>query len=294
MNINQLKLFYLTAKHASLSVAAQELGITQPAVSKGIQRLQEQHGVKLLDFEGRQMRLTEAGEEVYGIAEKIFELEAVAEERLARFGEEAERRIHLQTCESFGAYYLPSIINRYAKLHPEVSLTVDVLPTGQVAANTIALKNDLGFLAHEVRHHKLRTREICREDLVVIAPPGHPLTKKKSLKPADLLGQAMIMHEEGSATRRAVDVFLEAHELRVVVPMTLGSNEAVKQAVTGGAGVAVLSLRVAEKEVELGLLHALALPGMTRAFYLVYHLDKTIHPPLQALIDLIEIWTFGR
>jgi DNA-binding transcriptional LysR family regulator len=110
MNLNQLKIFYLAAKKGNLSLAAQELFITQPAVTKGIQRLPEFYEMKFVDHIGKKLVLTDAGEVLYEIAEKIFELESQAEESIRDFQHCKRGHSRILSSESFGDYYLPHII----------------------------------------------------------------------------------------------------------------------------------------------------------------------------------------
>ncbi|UCF95263.1 MAG: LysR family transcriptional regulator, partial [Desulfobacterales bacterium] len=110
MNLNQLKIFYFAAKYGNLSAAAEHLYITQPAVTKGIQRLQEHYEIKFVNHIGKKLVLTDAGEVLYGIAEKIFEMESQAEESIRDFQQRKRGHIRILSSESFGDYYLPRII----------------------------------------------------------------------------------------------------------------------------------------------------------------------------------------
>ena len=113
MNLNQLKLFYLSVKHKSLSRAAEELNITQPAVSKGIQRLQEFYEIPLITKPGKNMELTLAGNTLFEIAKKIFELEKLADDSMSDFQKDRLIQIRLSASVSLGAYYLPEFINQF-------------------------------------------------------------------------------------------------------------------------------------------------------------------------------------
>ena len=135
MNLNQLRIFYMAAKHGSLSLAAQKLFISQPAVTKGIQRLQDYYEIKFINRFGKRMVLTDAGEVLYGIAEKIFEMENQAEESIFDFQQHKKGHIRIHASESFGAYYLPSILNPFSKSNPFIRISVNILPTEQVVEN---------------------------------------------------------------------------------------------------------------------------------------------------------------
>lgn len=292
MNLNQLKLFYFAAKYGNLSAAAEALYITQPAVTKGIQRLQEYYGIKFVNRFGKKLALTNAGEVLYGIAEKIFELETQAEESLRDFQQRKRGHIRIHASESFGAYYLPSIIDPFVKLYPHIRVSVNILPTEQVVDNTVNLNNDLGFISYPIEHKKLMVKEILEDTLVLIAPPSHPFTRKERLEPRDLEGQSMIMHENGSAPRRATDEFIRKHSISISIPLELSNNEAIKRAVEGGSGVALISRKVASEEIQTGKLKAIPLSDqyMKRKFYMVHHKDKYFSEPLKNLIEMVYQW----
>jgi DNA-binding transcriptional LysR family regulator len=221
MNLNQLKIFYTAVKEGNLSAAAELLFITQPAVTKSIQRLQEHYELKFIDYVGRKLVLTDAGQALYKIAENIFEMENYAEESIKDFKERKRGHIRILASESFGDYYLPEVVIPFCKAHPLVQVSMNILPTELVVENTAGLKCDVGFISYAVRHEKLTVREVLEDELVIITSKRHPLKGKHVLRPNDLEGQSMIMHEEGSAPRRAIDDFLQRHGITIKIPMEL-------------------------------------------------------------------------
>ena len=292
MNLNQLKIFYLAAKNGNLSLAAQELYITQPAVTKGIQRLQEFYDMKFVDHVGKKLILTDAGEVLYEIAEKIFELESQAEESIRDFQQRKRGHIRILSSESFGDYYLPRIIIPFSKAYPLVRITMNILPTDQVVSQTATLNSDLGFISYPVEHNKLLVREVLKDQLVIITPSNHPLTRKKKLVPGDLAGQLLIMHETGSAPRRAIEDYIRKNNVSVQIPLELSSNRAIKRAVEERIGIALISRKVAHEEIMAGRLAAIPIsdPSMNRKFYIVHHKDKYLSEPLQNFIDTVFEW----
>lgn len=292
MNLNQLKIFYFAAKYENLSLAAEALCITQPAVTKGIQRLQEHYGIKFVNRFGKKLALTDSGEVLYEIAEKIFEMESQAEESISDFQQQKRGHIRIHSSESFGAYYLPSIINPFSKLNPHIRMSVNILPTEQVVENSISLNNDLGFISYPVEHNKVTVREVLEDRLVIVAPPDHPLTRKGSLEPRDLKGQSMIMHEKGSATRIFVDDFIRKNDISITIPLELSSNMAIKKAVQERIGIAMISRKVVSEEIQRGELRAILFSDqqMKRKFYMIHHKDKYFSEPLKNLIEMVYQW----
>jgi DNA-binding transcriptional LysR family regulator len=293
MNLNQLKIFYYAAKNGNLSSAANELFITQPAVTKGIQRLQEHYEIKFIDFVGKKLMLTDAGEVLYQIAEKIFEMEKQAEESIRDFQQRKRGQIRVLSSESFGDYYLPHIIIPFSKAYPLVRVSMNILPTEQVVEKTASLECDLGFISYPVEHKKLSVREVLEDKLVIITAPNHPLAHKKNLKPKDLEGQNFIMHEKGSAPRRAIEELIRKNNISIGIPLELSSNRAIKRAVEESTGIALISRKVANEEIRAKRLKAInvADPSMTRKFFLIHHKDKYISESLRLMMDMVFNWT---
>jgi len=290
MNLNQLKLFYLAVKQKNLTLAAAELNITQPAVTKGIQRLQEYYEVVLFDKLGKNMKLTPAGDSLFQIAEKIFELEKLADDCMAEFQKSNLQHLKISASESFGAYYLPEFINLFNIKAPSAQVTLEVLSNQQVVENTLNLKNDIGFVSYPAKNKKLKTVKIVQDEIVIILNPSHPLAQKKQLEAGDLEGHMIIMHEEGSYFREMINNLLEANNVSVTMPISFSNNEAIKKAVEGGTGVAPISKKVAAKEIESGKLVALSLSSepFYRTFYMIHHKEKHISGPLQLFVSIIE------
>jgi DNA-binding transcriptional LysR family regulator len=292
MNLNQFKIFYFAVKSGNLSTAAEQLFITQPAVTKGIQRLQEYYELKFIDFVGKKLVLTDAGEVLFKIAEKIFDMETHAEESIRDFQQRKRGRIRILSSESFGDYYLPEVIIPFCKAYPLVQVSMNILPTELVVENTASLNCDIGFISYPVDHEKLVVREVLEDELVIITPRRHLLAGRHRLRPRDLEGQPLIMHEEESAPRRAIDDFVQRHGINIKIPMELSSNRAIKRAVEHGIGIALISRKVAKEEIEQRRLVALSLAdaAMKRKFFLIHHKDKYISESLQRLMDMVFKW----
>ena len=292
MNLNQLKIFYQAAKKGNLSVAAKELFITQPAVTKGIQRLQEFYEIKFIDHIGKKLILTDAGEVLYEIAEKIFELESRAEESIRDFQQRKRGHIRILSSESFGDYYLPHIIIPFSKAYPLVRISMNILPTDQVIEHTATLNNDLGFISYPSEHPKLLVKEVLQDQLVIITSPGHPLTRQPALAPRDLEGALLIMHEIGSAPRTALEEYIRKNNISVKIYLEISSNNAIKRAVEDDLGIALISRHVVIDEIRAGRLAAIPLsdPSMIRNFYMVHHKDKYLSEPLQSFINGVFEW----
>ncbi|MBM4322286.1 MAG: LysR family transcriptional regulator [Deltaproteobacteria bacterium] len=292
MNFHQLKSFYFAVKYGSLSAAADALYITQPAVTKQIQQLQATYGVKLLNRFGKKMVPTDAGEVLFDFADKIFQFESQAEESLRDFQQRKSGRLRIHASESFGAYYLPFIINLFRKKYPKIHISVNIFPNQEIVENTVKLENDMGFISYPIEHKKLLAQEILEDRLVLIVPTSHPLAKKRFLEPRQLDGQSIVMHERGSASREIVDGFIKRHNISVSIPLELSNNEAIKRAVEEGIGLSLISEHVVKEEVKRKKLKSIPLidPALIRKFYLIYHKEKYLSQPFQMFISMVNQW----
>ncbi len=292
MNLNQLRTFYFAVKLGSFSAAADALFITQPAVTKQIQQLQAAHGIRLLNRFGKKMVLTDAGEALFGFADKIFQIEAQAEENLRDFQQRKSGRLRIHSSESFGGYYLPFVLNLFREKYPGIHVSVTIFPSELVIENTVRLENDLGFISYPLDHKKLITREVLEDRLVLIAQPSHPFARKKALDPARLKGQPIIMHERGSASRNIVDEFIKKNNLTVSVRLELSNNEAITRAVEQDLGLSLISENVVREEVAGRKLKAIPIadPSLKRKFYVIYHKDKYLSQHLQVFLQMVNQW----
>ncbi len=292
MNLGQLKIFYLASKRGSLSKAAEELNVTQPAVTKGIQRLQEYYEIKLFNRFGKKLVLTDAGNALHKIAEKIFDLEIHAEDTIREFLQQKQGHIRIDASESFGAYYLPSIVNRVSKDRPNVRISVNILPSGLVVENVANLNNDIGFISFPIENEKVICREILEDHMIFVAAPSHPLVNKKRLTYMDLSGQSMIVHEKGSFSYQVANDFFKKNKVDIIVSLEFSSNRAIMKAVEDGLGIALVSRNIVLDHIQMKKLVVLPFPGppITRKYYIVHHKDKYFSEVLNRLIEKVDQW----
>ncbi len=292
MNLGQLKIFYLASKMGSLSKAAEELNVTQPAVTKGIQRLQEYYEIKLFNRFGKKLVLTDAGNALYKIAEKIFDLEIHAEDTIREFLQQKQGHIRIDASESFGAYYLPSIVNQVSKVHPNVRISANILPSGLVVENVANLNNDIGFISFPIENEKVICREILEDHMIFVAAQSHSLVNKKRLTYMDLSGQSMIVHEKGSFSYQVANDFLKKNKVDFIVSLELSSNRAIMKAVEDGLGIALVSRNIVLDHIQMKKLVVLPFPGppITRKYYIVHHKDKYFSKVLNRLIEKVDQW----
>jgi len=293
MNLYHLKTFYYTAKFKNLTKAADILCITQPAVTKQIKQLQSYYSLKFLNIIGKKVILTDAGEHLYTIADKIFDMESQAEETIKDYQHFNKGKISILSCESFGAYYLPYIVKYYNNSNRNINISIVIGHNESIVENTIELKSDIGFISKSVQNQKISAHEIMEDKIVCIVPRNFPLRKKDYLEIADIDGYDIIVHEKGSVTRKITETFIEKNNLNVKIHYEVSSNEAIKRLVEHGLGVSFMSNNMVSEEVKTGRLIALPVKdeSFKRKYYMIHHSDKYFPKPLKDFVDLVRQWS---
>jgi DNA-binding transcriptional LysR family regulator len=287
MHLNQLWVFYQVAKHKSFSQAAGALFLSQPSVSNQVKLLEEACGLKLFDRSGRNVELTNTGEILLSYAERIFSLAKEADSVIEEIKGLKAGGIRISASNTLGAHYLPDILDRFRKKHPQVEILMNVGYTQTVTEDILAFRSDLGLIGREVAHPNIVVIPLWEEELVLIVPADHPFAERRKIDLADLQGQPFIMSEKGSGVREITEKILAGAKVSVRVVMELGENEAIKRAVASGLGITLISAAVARRELEAGQIRAVRLPGarILRRFNIIHHKDKYISKLIRAFMD---------
>ncbi len=308
MEFNRLRSFYITAKYTDLNEAAANLGIPPKAVAQNIKQLQEDYGVNFFDFVQGNLVLTDAGHMLYVIAQEIFNLEKQAENRIRGFKQasqpqksvspsiqneqKVESLIRIHATETFGAYYLPTIINAFKQLNPQIRIKMKILPLKALVNNTVQQNNDLGFIPEYVENENLQIRELIEDKLVVIVSPTHPLKALPQIKPLNLEGQFLVMHENDPIQHRAIEKFVQDKSILLFKHLEFSNYEAIKQAVKDNAGIAVICNKIVSNEIRNRKLVAIPLANqnITHKFYMIRPKDRIITPSLGSFIEIAFKW----
>ncbi len=292
MNLYHLKTFYFTAKYKSLTKAAEFLCITQPAVTKQIKQLQSHYNLKFLDIIGKKVILTDAGLNLYTIAERIFDMESQAEEAIKDFQEYNKGKISILASESFGSYHIPYIIRDFKQTRPEISISIQTATNKDIIESISELKEDIGFISAPVQNPKISVHEILEDEIVLVASPGCKFTSTQELNLMDLEGKEIIMHEQGSVIRKVVDAFLKKNKIDMCMKYEISNSEAIKKLVENNMGMAFLTKSIVHKEIKSGELIAIPVPdkNFRRKYYMIYHSEKYFSKPLKDFRDLIMRW----
>ena len=259
MNLHLLRLFDAVARRASFSRGADDLHISQPAVSKGVREFEAQLGAPLLERGPGGLRLTEAGRLLAGHARTVFAVERAAEEELAALRGLTRGLLRIGASTTVATYVLPPLLGRFHHAHPQVELRLTSANTRTIAGLLLRRELDLAIVEGPVADPGLQVTHWRDHVMVLIAAPGHPLARRAGPVPAAALAEEIfLVREDGSGSGEVVDATLLA---RGIVPrqrLEVGSTEAIKQVVMAGLGVAMISAHAAADQIALGTLAVVA------------------------------------
>jgi len=243
MNITfrQLQLFRALVSTGSISGAAREANVTQPTASIHLKELTEEIGLPLYEVIGRTVHLTEAGKELATTARVMQNEWEAFEQKVAGLKGVERGRLRVAVV-STAKYFIPRLLGEFCAAHPGVEIALEILNRDGVIARLRDNLDDLYIMSRPPEDLALEDRVFLPNPLVIIAPKGHPLARKKGLELKSLAHERFIMREEGSGTRLATDAHFKAQRFTPKVRLVLGSNEAIKEAVAGGLGLAVVSI----------------------------------------------------
>jgi DNA-binding transcriptional LysR family regulator len=304
VNLHHLRSFHALATTGSFTAAARRLGVSQPAVTVQVRELEETSGVRLLDRRARRLVLTDAGQALFRVSERLFALVDEAEAVLAQAGGAVAGSLRISASGTSGSYLLPGALTAFRRRHPGVRLQLDISNSRRVLDQVAAFDADLGVLGAPdeatpltvTDHPRLVVQPFVREPLVLAVPPGHATTRRRAVSLAEVAELQLIVREPGSTTRRVLESRLEAAGLAPRIAMELGSNEAIKHAVGAGFGAAVLGARVVADEAAAGRLRAVRVRGRGLAvrFFFVHDRDRAHWPVLRAFLAVAHAAIRGR
>jgi DNA-binding transcriptional LysR family regulator len=288
----RLQVFHTVAKQLSFTKAAEQLFMTQPAVTFQIKQLEEHFNVRLFDRAHGHIALTSAGELALTYAERIIALTQEMETRVAELTGKISGPLLIGASTTIAEYMLPRLLGEFKRLHPETQARLTVANTESIEHRVAEHSLDLGLIEAPSHNPNLVNKVFCEDELVMICTPGSSLASLANVNPQEIAKQPYISRETGSGTRECIDDFFKGNQVNldeINLVMELGSREAIKGAVAAGLGVAVVSATTVAKEVRLGELTAVPLhPPLRRQLSLVYPPEKFRSKLLQAFLDFIE------
>jgi DNA-binding transcriptional LysR family regulator len=297
---SSLLIFLKAAEKLNFSEAAEELCLTQPAITFQIKKLESHYGTLLFYREKNRVSLTEAGTILLGHTKRIFSCHEDAEREIGRISGIVPGRIVVGASTTMGEYILPRVLGDFKARYPDVEAILEIGNSDRILNGVVSHYLDIGILAEKVENRELRQENILEDELVLIASPGHPLSVKKGgVMPQDLQDHRFIARERGSGTRKEAELHLKQAGIdpqKLRTSMWLGSSEAVKGAVEADLGIAILSRWAIQKELRLGTLREISIrrTRIKRDFKLIHYKGKKLPLPMETFVEFIKNYNWKR
>ena len=284
IDFRHLETFCRVADLKSFSKAADDLLLTQPTVSGHILSLEYSLSLRLFDRTGREVRLTKAGEVFLRYALKVLSSRRDLLNALSEFSQGVRGELSLGASTIPGEYLLPKLMGNFKKEHPHFALSLKIGDTKEIVQWVLQGDIECGMTGGKLNHNFLHYEKYEEDEIIIVGPPNHPLRKKKKVDFVDLLKEPWIIREEGSGTQMAVEKELKKKEksLRQFNVVTeMGSTSSMKEGAKAGLGLAFISKRAVEAELNRGLLSRIYAEGIdpiSRQIYIVSHRRRTLSP----------------
>ncbi len=289
LTLQQLRLFEAVARLGNYTRAAEELNLTQPAVSLQLKRLEENAGTALFEHLGRGLTLTPAGREMQSAAQDVMARLRALDDALDGLSHVVRGPLRVAVVTT-AKYVIPHLLGTFVHDHPDVVPHLTVTNRARVLDRLAANADDLVIMGQVPSDMDLTVLPFLDNPLVVAAPPNHPLRGMDRVPLARLAEERFLVREQGSGTRIAFERLLAEHGLSIRPYMELGSTEAIKQAVMAGLGLSVLPRYSLDVERAAGLVVELEVEGfpLERRWYATHLRGKTLSPTARSFLDFLR------
>ena len=286
--LRQLKVFESVARHLSFSRAAEELHLTQPAVSTQVKKLQEHAGLPLFEQLGKKIHLTPAGTEMLHSSRAIIQQFKEVEDAMTQFKGVRGGKLNVAVI-SAGDYFFPRLLVEFARRHSGVTLNFSVCNREELLDQLDGNLTDLAIMVRPPLDMDTVNEPFAPHPYVIVAAPDHPLASRQRIPVARLAREPFIVREKGSDTWQSMQEGFGAHLAGLNIAMQIKSTETIKQAVMAGMGVTFLSAHTIGRELQAGSLAVLSVQGfpLMLNWYVVHRRSKRLPPVAQAFRNFL-------
>jgi len=289
LTIRQLRALAAVHRHRSVTAAAKQLNLTQPAVTLQLRNLQALAGLPLIQRIGDGMLLTDAGREVLALIERVEAAIGSCEASLEMISGKAAGRISIGAV-STAKYFVPFAIAAFSKAYPNVDVRLSIGNRQEIGTALRGYDLDIAIMGRPPLDIPMDVHLIGDHPHVIIAPTAHHLARKAHLPLTALANETFVTREPGSGTRGLMEQLFATAGVRPRIGMTMSSNETIKQAVIAGLGVAFISAHTVATELDERRLVTLDVDGLpvVRQWFVLARKDKVLLPPAQAMLDFLS------
>jgi DNA-binding transcriptional LysR family regulator len=286
--LRQLKVFETVARHLSFSRAAEELHLTQPAISTQVKKLEEHAGLSLFEQLGKKIYLTPAGSELLDYSRVIIQQFQSAEEAMAQFKGVSGGKLNVAVI-SAGDYFFPRLLVEFARHHQGVTLNFTVHNREELLSQLADNLTDLAIMVRPPIDMDTVNEAFAPHPYVIVAPPNHPLARRKRIPLSLLAREPFVVREKGSDTWNSMEEGFGGRIDQLNIAMEIKSTETIKQAVIAGMGLSFLSAHTISLELQARSLTVLDVQGfpLMLNWYVVHRKNKRLPPVAQAFKNFL-------
>lgn len=282
ITFRQLKVFESAARHLSYTRAAEELHLSQPAISMQIKQLEESVGLPLFEQIGKKMHLTSAGREVHAYSQSIGQLLDEAEAVLEELKGVSRGKLAISVATT-ASHFATRLLAAFSQRYEEITISLDITNRASLRDQLEANQPDLVIMGQPPEGVEVESEAFMDNPLVMIAPTNHPLSKEKNIPLKRFEDEHFVVRESGSGTRSSIQRFFDEHGVSFHTGIEMSSNEAIKQAVEAGLGLGIVSIHTLELELQTGILLMLDVEDfpIMRNWHIVQRSGKRLSPVAQ-------------
>jgi len=290
LNLKQLEAFYLVVKKRSFTRAAEELNVTQPAVTIQVKSLEKSLNLRLIQQVGKKIQLTESGEFLYQYAEKIFDLVSDASEKMRDFKKLMRGTLRIGTTKNYARYIMPSLLSEFQRRFPGIKVILDEGNSEDMAKSVLERKNELALISQLNLDRKIKSLFFSTVEFVLVVSPEHRFSQRKSISLRELNGEPVILREKGSGSRAAILRKFQEYGIWPSVIIEASSLDFIVGYVKQNKGVSFMFEPDIKEELERGTLKVIFVEEGNIIFFtdIIYHSEKTLSPPGQAFLNVVN------
>jgi DNA-binding transcriptional LysR family regulator len=271
------------AETKNITLSAKKLHMSQPSISSQIQNIENEYGARFFDRTNKGVTLTKEGQIFYVHVRSVLDLLSKAKEQISALTNKQRGLIYLGATLTIGEYILPNILAYLHRTHPDVGFKVNIANTESISKDVLENKINFGLIEGPApRHEDLNVKKFWKDELVVAIPYFHRWASRDSINLAELPHERLITREDGSGTRKVMETALKERGFdpnQLNITMELGSTQAIKQMVSAGLGITIISSLTVSQECD------------QKVFKILKIQDSSIYQPLSILSNARTVQT---
>ena len=286
MTLRHLRIFITVYQKESITRAADDLHMTQPAVSLAIKELESQYQIRLFDRIGKRIYITEQGKWLYEYALHIVSLFDEMEERVKTWNDKGGLRVGSSI--TIGNFILPKLVCEFQKQYPEIEVNVFIHNTDTVERKLLDNQIDFALVEGKNHYEQLKSERLMDDPLCFICSPESELAQKKCVVLKELEKYPMILREKGSAVRDVIDESMGYYQMNYKVLWESVSTQAITRAVSQNLGISILPYLLVKDDLKQEVVSLVEVSdfAISREFSIIYHKNKYFTPMAKAFMEL--------